>query len=355
MVSELEKFLVLMSMHEISYKKQEELLDTVKPLSLDKVFENPNGILSTEEVIKIAADFDETTFVASIENMKNSGIEILTIESEDYPESLINLPERPLILYAKGDLSLLKKDCFSIVGTRMPSSYGKIVTERFAKELAESGFVIVSGLCYGVDQISHRMALDAGGKTIAVVASGFNKIYPQTNFVLAQEIVEKGLLLSEYPPSFSAKKYTFPRRNRIIAGLGKGVLITEAAFKSGTTHTKEFALEYGRDVFAVPGNITSEKSQLTNHIIKTAQGECVLEPKDILEFYGMEAKAKKTKVETLSFDEKAIVDLLEGEPRDFDYLAKKSNIPVNILNSCLTTLEIRGLIRKLPAQMYALI
>ncbi len=355
MVSELEKFLVYMSMHEISNKKQEEILETVKPISLDKVLENMDGILSTEEVVKLAEGFDEKELVSSIENMKNNGIQILTYESEDYPENLIDLPDRPLLLYAKGDLSLLKEECFSIVGTRMPSSYGKIVTERFAKELAESGFVIVSGLCYGVDQISHRATLDAGGKTIAVVASGFGKVYPQANFALSQEIAEKGLLLSEYPPSFSAKKYTFPRRNRIIAGLSKGVLITEAAFKSGTTHTKEFALEYGRDVFAVPGNITSEKSQLTNHIIKTAQGECVLEPKDILEFYGMQSKAKEKKVETLSFDEKTIVDLLEGEPRDFDFLAKKSNIPVNILNSCLTTLEIRGLIRKLPAQMYSLV
>ena len=355
MISELEKFLVYMSMNEISNKKQEEILDTIKPLSLDKVFENHDGILSTEEVVKLAADFDEAKLVSSIENMKNNGIHILTIESEDYPESLSGLPDRPLILYAKGDLSLLKKDCFAIVGTRMPSSYGKIVTERFAKELAESGLVIVSGLCYGVDQISHKTTLEVGGKTIAVVASGFNKIYPQANFTLSQEIAEKGLLLSEYPPSITAKKYTFPRRNRIIAGLCRGVLITEAAFKSGTTHTKEFALEYGRDVFAIPGNITSAKSQLTNHIIQTAQGECVTEPKDILQFYGMEGKAKETKIQTLSFDEKTIVDLLEKEPRDFDYLAKKSNIPVNILNSCLTTLEIRGLIRKLPAQMYALI
>ncbi|MBP3431333.1 MAG: DNA-processing protein DprA [Clostridia bacterium] len=132
-------------------------------------------------------------------------------------------------------------------------------------------------------------------------------------------------------------------------------MITEAGFKSGTIHTKEFALEYGRDVFAVPGNVTNSKSELTNHIIKTAQAEVALSPDDIIEFYGFKTKAKEKKVLALSFDEQKIIELLEDEERDFDYLAENSKIPVNILNSCLTTLEIRGLIRKLPAQTYALI
>ena len=236
----------------------------------------------------------------------------------------------------------------------MPSNYGRIVTEKFSEKLAQSGLVVVSGLCYGVDEIAHKKTLAVGGKTIAVVGSGFNNIYPATNTTLSLEIAERGLLLSEYPPSFKPKRYTFPRRNRIVAGLSDGVLIVEAGIKSGTIHTKEYALEYGKDIFAVPGNITSNKSELTNQLIKSGQAECVLSADEIVDFYGMK-KAEKQKMLTLSFDEKSVVDALADGEKDFDFLSRKTKIPVNILNSCLTTLEIRGLIRKLPAQCYALI
>jgi len=355
MFTEIEKFLVFMSLHEIPNKKQEKILELLDEFSVDEIMENGRKYFSEEEYESMLSGYDKVGLERMLENMQKKGIKIVTVFSKDYPKSLLDLPDRPLILYAKGDLSLLKEKCLAIVGTRVPSNYGKLITEKFAKKLAESGFVIVSGLCYGVDEIAHKSTLAVGGKTIAIIGSGFNKIYPSTNETLAKEISEKGLLLSEYPPSFQAKKYTFPKRNRIVAGVCDGVLITEAGIKSGTVHTKEFALEYGKDVFSVPGNITNSKSELTNHLIKTAQAECVLSPDEIIQFYGMTAKAKQKIVCSLSFDEQKIVELLENEEHDFDFLAEKTQIPVNILNSCLTTLEIRGLIRKLPAQMYALI
>lgn len=344
-----------MSIHEIPNKKQEQLLESLDDFSLENAISNDLGIFSSEEEKRLKAGYEPRILDNIISNLENSNIQVLTIFNEKYPKSLINLPERPLILFAKGDLSLLDGKCFAIVGTRIPSNYGKIVTEKFARKLAESGFVIVSGLCYGVDEIAHKSTLDVGGKTIAVIGSGFNKIYPSTNTPLAEEIAKKGLILSEYPPSFTPKKYTFPRRNRIVAGLSSGILITEAAFKSGTVHTKEFALEYGRDVFAIPGAITNEKSELTNHLIKTAQAECVTSPDDIISFYGMEKQQKSQTVVSVSIDEQVILSLLAEECRDYEFLSKNSGLPVNILNSCLTTLEIRGLIRKLPAQTYALI
>ena len=144
-------------------------------------------------------------------------------------------------------------------------------------------------------------------------------------------------------------------RNRIIAGLSDGVLIVEAGLKSGTIHTKEYAMEYGKDIFAVPGNVTNPKSELTNTIIKAGQAECVLSADDIIEYYGLQKQAKANAFVSLNFDEKKIVDLLADGEKDFDYLAEKSKISVNILNSCLTTLEIRGLIRRLPAHCYSLI
>lgn len=353
MLTKEEKLLVLMSMFDISNKKQESILQIVDDFSLDKVLSNQQVVnLLTNEEYHNMASFEERVLDGCIENMQRAGITILTVMSPNYPKSLIDLDDRPMILYAKGDLSLLDKKAVAVVGTRSPSNYGKIVTEKFVDKLARAGLVIVSGLCYGVDAIAHKKTLEVGGKTLAVVGSGFNNIYPATNTNLAKEIAEKGLLLSEYYPSFVAKRYTFPRRNRIVAGLSDGVLIPEAGIKSGTVHTKEFALDYGKDMFAVPGNIGSEKSELPNYLIKTAQAECVLDADDILTYYGLD-KVAKTQVISLSFDEKTILDLLADGPKDFNFLAEKSKIPVNILNSCLTTLEIRALIRKLPAQTYA--
>lgn len=355
-MSDKDRLLVFLSAFELSVKKQESILDSLEDFSVDSMLKNSNvlSILTTEEYHKLVSSYDKRVLDSSIDNMQRNGIKIVTIFSDEYPEKLKDLPDRPLILYAKGDLSLANQKSVAVVGTRMPSNYGRIVTEKFSEKLAQSGLVVVSGLCYGVDEIAHKKTLAVGGKTIAVVGSGFNNIYPATNTTLSMEIAEKGLLLSEYPPSFKPKRYTFPRRNRIVAGLSDGVLIVEAGIKSGTIHTKEYALEYGRDIFAVPGNITSNKSELTNQLIKSGQAECVLSADEIVDFYGMK-KTEKQKVLTLSFDEKAVVDALSDGEKDFDYLSRKTKIPVNILNSCLTTLEIRGLIRKLPAQCYALI
>ena len=203
-------------MFELSVQKQEELLLHLNDPTIENLLESDKcvNLLSAETFHKMVKSYDRRAFENSLSNMENAGIKLLSYESEDYPRRLKDLPERPLLLYAKGDLSLLKQKCFAIVGTRMPSNYGKLVTEKFVGALAEAGLVIVSGLCYGVDEIAHRKTLEVGGKTIAIVGSGFNNIYPSTNTPLSKEIEGKGLLLSEYPPSFKAKRYTFPKRNR---------------------------------------------------------------------------------------------------------------------------------------------
>ena len=351
-----EKFIVYMSICEIPNKKQELFLEELTNFSFHNLFRN-NLIaqnLSKEEYHKFVSSYEPMKFESVLENIQNSGIEIVTIDDERYPSKLFDLPDRPLVLYAKGDLTLVNERCLAVVGTRRPSNYGKIVTEKFVGTLASSGFVIVSGLCYGVDEIAHNKTLEMGGKTIAVIGSGLSKIYPQSNTNLANEIVGSGgLVLSEYPPSFVAKRYTFPRRNRIVAGLSDGVLITEAGTKSGTVHTKDFALEYGKDIFAVPGSIYSEMSNLTNELIKTAQAECVLSPDDIIEFYGVK-KTEQKKIVNVTFEEQTILNLLANGERDFEFLSEQSGISVNILNSCLTTLEIRGLIKKLPSKIFML-
>ena len=284
----------------------------------------------------------------------NKEIKEIKLDDKNYPKLLKNIKNPPQKLYVMGNENILNDNCFSIIGSRSCTENGMKTAKQYAKQLVKLGLCISSGMAKGIDTAGHIGALEGGGKTIAVVGSGFNNIYPATNTTLSLEIAERGLLLSEYPPSFKPKRYTFPRRNRIVAGLSDGVLIVEAGIKSGTIHTKEYALEYGKDIFAVPGNITSNKSELTNQLIKSGQAECVLSADEIVDFYGMK-KAEKQKMLTLSFDEKSVVDALADGEKDFDFLSRKTKIPVNILNSCLTTLEIRGLIRKLPAQCYALI
>ena len=354
-MTEKEKLIVYLSRLEISNKKIEKILSGFKNEKIEDVL-NSNVLLSalsTDEYQNAVKEFDRLEFENSLKHMEEKGINILTVLTKDYPNKLRDLPDRPVVLYYMGDLNLLNKTSVAIVGTRMPSNYGRMVTEKFSGELAESGIVVVSGLCYGVDEIAHQKTLAVGGKTIAVVGSGFNNIYPAKNTTLAKQIAKEGLLLSEYSPSFKPKRYTFPQRNRIVAGISDGVLITEAGLKSGTLHTKEFALEYGKDMFVVPGSIYSEKSSLPNELIKSGQAQCTTSPNDIIEFYGFANICKENKAVQLSFDEKTVLDLLLSGEKTFDEIVEKTGIAINILNSCLTTLEIRGLIRRLPAQTYA--
>ena len=351
------KILIYLSLAEIPNKKMEAVMEIVEENGIDDIKKlvtdkDVMSVLSANEYANLAKKFD--VFDSYVKNLKSDGIEVIIIDDENYPNRLKDLPDAPLLLYAKGDASLLNSDCFSIVGTRIPSNYGKFVTEKLARELAEAGLTIVSGLAYGVDSLSHRSALEVGGKTIAVLGGGLNHIYPEANTNLAEEIMKKGLVISEYPPFSPPTKYTFPLRNRIIAGLSLGTLITEASKKSGTIHTKDYTLDYGRDLFAVPGNINSSKSELPNELIRSSQAECVIEVDDILKFYGIDGVKKEEKTVEVSFDEQTILNLLKDGEQDFDYLAQKSQLPTNILNSCLTTLEIRGLIRRMPSKTFML-
>ena len=353
------KFLIFLSKYELTNKKLESIINIVEDKnieSIDNLIEDADivNLLSSNEYHEMLKDANERFLSSLIANLEQSGVKVITKKDEEYPKSLADLQDAPMILYAKGDLSLLNSKAISIVGTRSPSNYGKYVTEKFAETLAKAGLTIVSGLAYGIDAISHKKALEVNGKTIAVLGGGFNHIYPEIHTSLANEIAEKGLLISEYAPFIRPTKYSFPKRNRIIAGLSLGTLITEASGKSGTIHTKEFALEYGRDLFAVPGNINSPKSELPNILIKSAQAECVLSGDDILEYYGIDKVKQEKKTLSLSIEEEIILNLLKNGEQDFDYLAKNSNISVNNLNSYLTTLEIRGLIKRMPAKTYIL-
>ena len=275
-----------------------------------------------------------------------------------FPKNLENLPDCPDVIYVWGNADILNDFSLAIVGSRNCSEFGRIFATDIAQKLNEKNIVIVSGLAYGVDSIAHRECLEAGGQTIAVLGGGFDHIYPAEHEGLANQIAEKGLLLSEYRPKMIATKYSFPTRNRIVAGLCDGLLITEASIKSGTIHTKDFALDYGRNMYAVPGNIDSQSSALTNQIIKCGQAELVTDANDILKDYQVsKANNQQTMFDfsNLNDEEKEIVKILSSGMKTIDEIAKNSKLSINILNTYLTTLEISAIIKRMPGGYFALV
>lgn len=313
------------------------------------------GILKTKYEIFLNAlqNFNETEFFNAL---NKRGIGCLTIFSENYPQKLLRLKRPPYVLYYVGDISLLQQKSIAVVGTRSPSNYGKYITEKYAKELAENGLCIISGLATGVDKISHEGALSVNGKTIAVMGGGFDHIFPAVNLNLAREIGKNGLILTEYYLNMKPTKYTFPTRNRIIAALSDAVFIPEARAKSGSLYTKDYADELGIDTYCTPGNINSEKSEVPNNLIKSGQAYCTTNPTDILKDFGIIANKKQTKKQELqlSSEQLEIYNLLKDGERDFEFLQEKTKFSASILNFNLTTLEISGIIKKLAGNSYML-
>ncbi|MDR2515321.1 MAG: DNA-processing protein DprA [Christensenellaceae bacterium] len=296
-----------------------------------------------------------------VSSILKRGIRILTLEGENYPSLLAQTPDAPYVLYAMGDLSLAERPCAAIVGSRSCSSYGARVAAEFASAIAGAGGVVVSGLALGIDAAAHRTALNAGGGTIAVLGNGIELFYPPENEALQREIAQKGLLLSEYPPHFPVRRWQFPVRNRIIAGLSRAVLLPEAGENSGALSTAESAMEYGRECFTVPGQIFSPYSFETNRLLKTS-AQVALEPADLLPALGLSqspkiaGKALKTKggTPTLSNDERPIYDALRAQALSFDELAQLSALELSALNSLLTMMEMKGIIIRMPGRNYEL-
>lgn len=355
-MSDLKELLIFLSQFDLTNHKIRQILDILGDNASIKSFKkaklDKTKILTSENYQKMLEMADEQLVKTFVVNQAERGIKVVCKFDDDYPQKLFDLDDAPYVLYYKGDISLANKPSLSVVGTRKPTNYGRLATEKIVGDVARAGVVIVSGLAYGVDSIAHRKCLEVGGKTIAVLGGGFNNIYPAEHKGLADEIAEKGLLLSEYRPKKVATKYSFPTRNRIVAGLGDGVLITEASFKSGTIHTKEFALDFGRNIYAVPGNIDNSNSSLTNDIIKRGQAELVTDANDILEDYPelqkKEKKEGKVDYSYLSLEEQQILAQLTNGMKTVEEITKNCDISINILNSYLTTLEISGIISRMP-------
>jgi len=281
----------------------------------------------------------------------------LTRHCKAFPESLSQIACPPQQLYHRGAplAELLTRPRLAIVGSRSVSTYGRQVTAQLARELAEQGIVIISGLALGVDAIAHRAALDAGGLTIAVLPSPVNYPYPSSNASLAERIVTQGgALVSEYSDVNFAFNTNFVARNRLVAGLAQAVLITEAAQKSGSLHTARFALEQGKDVLAVPGNITSPVSVGTNNLIK-AGATPVTSYLDVLHTLNLkEHRTKPHQALGRTLNEQTVIDLILRGINDGDELLKQSDLSISEFNQVLTMLEIGGKIRALGSNKWAL-
>jgi DNA processing protein len=279
------------------------------------------------------------------------------MQDNAYPSILRDIDGPPQQLFYRGadPAEWLARPRVAIVGSRAVSTYGRAVTAQLARELAERGVVIISGLALGVDGIAHQACLDAGGTTVAVLAGGVDKIYPATHMSLGNRILDHGgTIMSEHPEGTPGLKPYFIGRNRIVAGLADVLLITEAAEKSGTLHTARFAMEQGRDVLAVPGNITSPGSVGTNNLIKTGATP-VTSVNDILYVLGMDtAPAQPRQARGANADEQAILDLLQAGTNDGVALLAGSSLPAPTFNQALTMLEISGKIRALGNNAWAL-
>lgn len=276
-------------------------------------------------------------------------------DSHNFLQITSGIAKPPKTLYIMGNLPSERQPTVAIVGSRKPTTYGKEVTYRLAYDLASRGVVIVSGLALGIDAIASRAALDAGGVTLVVLANGLPGIQPQTNYQLAQDILANGgAIISEYEPETAAMSHQFLERNRIVSGLSDAVLITEAAQRSGTLNTAAHALEQNRDLFVVPGNITSPLSAGCNQLLKQG-AQPVTNADDILEVVAPNLQAGQSVLPLGTTPEETIIlELLQKGLRDGDELQRKSGIDAVTFSTSLTMLELNGSIRALGANQWTL-
>jgi DNA processing protein len=290
------------------------------------------------------------------DKLNNSGVKIITAEDLEYSPLLAAIHDPPFLLYYCGKIELIKSVCFAVVGSRAATVYGKNVARKMAGELAALHFSVVSGMARGIDTEAHKGALEAQGNTIAVMGSGFHNIYPSENKPLFEEICRKGLVLTEYQPATTPEPGNFPMRNRIIAGISRGVIVVEAREKSGALITADLALDQGRDVFAVPGPITSRNSAGTNNLIK--QGARLLTHVDDLleDYYDIKMTKRLTQPElampVLDPAETKVMDLMGYEPVHFDKLMQLTQFDIGQLSTVMLALEFKGLVKGISGNFY---
>lgn len=292
-----------------------------------------------------------------VEKLHHLNIGYITMYDKSYPKLLLETPDHPAVLYVRGELDALKKPGIAVVGSRKFSYYGKKITDQLSKSCVQAGLSIISGLALGIDAVAHRTALDAGGITVGVLGCGLDRIYPATNLALGREILDKnGAVVSEFPPGTPPLVHHFPQRNRIIAGLSLGTLVIEAAEESGALITAYQALDYNREVFAVPGNIDAEMSKGTNLLIQKG-AKLVTKAEDIFEDLNVEVKKEEEKSREIlpeTEEEKSIFNILLSGERLVDDITRETGLNIIAINGALSFMEMKGMVENLGGGRYKL-
>lgn len=312
-----------------------------------------------ELAIRIAKQMCSEDPVRFLKKIQDMDARIIVYSDRNYPDILREIYDPPMLLYIKGKDIPPDIENIAIVGSRRPTPYGLKVTHQLAEELSKYGLGIVSGMAYGIDTSAHWGAISSQGFTIAVLGTGINVIYPRSNKKLYQKIIDCGAILTEFPPDTLPEGKNFPVRNRIISGLSRGVIVIEAATRSGSLITANLALEQGREVFAVPGSINSPKSKGTHYLIK--QGAKLIEKaEDVLEELGylyaseknLDENQKPLPAQEMDLIEKQIYQLITDYPIHIDEIIKKCNLNPSEASSILLKMEIKGFIRQLPGKLF---
>lgn len=303
---------------------------------------------------RVSLDLDQ-----ELQKVRAKNITLLTWDSEAYPSYLRDVDSPPPVLYVVGSLEDIDRWAVAVVGTRRVTSYGRQVTQELVAGLVRNGVTIVSGLARGTDVIAHKTALDHGGRTIAVLGSGPDNIYPPEHRDLARHIVQgRGAVISEYALGTKPEAKNFPPRNRIISALSLGVIVVEAGDRSGATITARYALDQGREVFAVPGNINSPASRGTNRLIQRGEAKLVTKAEDILEELNLSMVFEHSAVQQAlpeSAEEAALFEYLSGEPVHIDTLSRETGLSSQEVSSTLTLLELKGIVRQVGGMNYVMV
>lgn len=327
------------------YRKLAGLLE-----DLSWVFSLPDTELAhfgfSQKQIEYISSVNWSELERELEWCESNEVHLLSISCSHYPQQLAEISNPPLLLYVKGELACLNEPQFAFIGSRNPSPYGQSVASKLAGEMATTNALVTSGMAIGIDGIAHNACLNAGGKTIAVLGSGLNHIYPKRHIELAQRICQHGALISEFHPNTAPIQYNFPRRNRIISGLSNATIVIEAAEKSGSLVTAKYALEQGRDVFAVPGNINNPLAKGPHTLLK--QGAKLVETLDdiIEEFVLVRTSAKVDQKKNLA--ESKLLASVDHDTTPVDVIVRRSNLPVEQVLTELLNLEVQGLVAAVP-------
>lgn len=333
------------------------LLKEFTPAALFKLALSGGAGAAADPVVRAVKGFREWEWVdRELEFAEKKGARIITFNDPDYPQAFKEICDPPLLLYARGDIGLCNSALtVAVVGTRRPSHYGLKMAETVSRDLAAAGVAVVSGMARGCDAAAHRGALRAGGATVAVLGTGVDIAYPKENVRLYEEVSERGLLLSEYPMTTPPKPFNFPKRNRLISGMSRGVLVVEAPLRSGAMMTARLALDYNRDVFAVPGPATSYKSKGSNRLLKDGAG-VVTEAADIFDAFGLTPAENKTvqgeEAGIMDGEEAVVFKALGEEPVFIDEIIERTGLQPSSVSALLLQMELKGMVLQRPGKTF---